>query len=298
MISADGTQLVYGQGDADEVLYHVPETGVYTITVDVRDWNNRTVKVEKYVEPEPVGPQVVTVAKFNAAPDDESIEYQVSGTISEIYQAYNSSYNNIAIYIADETGVMLAYRLSCEGIDDPANTLTVGDLITVKGYRTLYNEKPQMAQGCVIVSHEDVVVEEPEEVVPDGAAVASLVFAEAGYTNSQSVDKKTISLDENVSVVFAQGTANNAPAYYDSGSAIRMYQNGATLTVSALGKKILSIELTFAQGHYYLAADSGELSAENTVRTWTGEAETVKFTSTGTDKNHRAYVSAIKVIYQ
>lgn len=103
---------------------------------------------------------VVTVAQFLAATDN-SVEYQVSGVISGIYQAYSSEYNNISLYISDDTGEMLAYRLSCEGVADPANTITKGDKITVKGLRTLYNETPQMAQGCVIVAHTDVEVETP-----------------------------------------------------------------------------------------------------------------------------------------
>ena len=124
------------------------------------------VKAENPVEEpvEPAGPKVVTVAEFNNATDN-TIEYQVSGTISGIYQAYNASYDNISIYISDETGQMLAYRLSCAGITDPANTLTKGDLITVKGMRTLYNETPQMAQGCVIVEHTDVVIEVPADAL-------------------------------------------------------------------------------------------------------------------------------------
>jgi hypothetical protein len=69
------------------------------------------------------------------------------------------------------------------------------------------------------------------------------------------------------------------------------------MTVTANGKTIKSIEITFAQSHYYIAPDCGEFSAEGDVRVWTGEATEVKFTTTGTDKNHRAYISAIKVTY-
>ena len=187
MISADGTQLVYGVGDADEVIYHVAETAEYTITVDVRDWHNRTVSIVKNEPEVPAGPKVVTVAEFLAAENDETIEYQVSGTISGIYQAYNSSYNNISIYISDETGEMLAFRLSCEGIEDPANTLTKGDLITVKGTRQLYNEKPQMPQGCVIVSHEDVVIETP---AADKPFTSNVEWAVDGSNKSYSQKAK------------------------------------------------------------------------------------------------------------
>ena len=108
-----------------------------------------------------------------------------------------------------------------------------------------------------------------------------------------------IKVDDNITLLFSKGTAATPTAYYDSGSAIRMYQGGAVLDVTAKNSKVItSIELTFADNHYYLKADGGELSAEASVRTWTGEASAVKFTSTGTDKNHRAYISAIKVIYK
>ena len=252
--------------------------------------------VEEPVEPE--GPKVVTVAEFLAGPDDETIEYQVSGEITGIYQSYNSQYGNISIYITDETASMLAFRLSCKGIDDPANTITVGDLITVKGNRTLYNGTAQMAAGAVIVEHTDVIIEGPD--APEGATEASVVFKDLGIANGTSVDNEKIYLDDEqtVYVKFTQGSASNQPAYYTSGEAIRMYQNGAKLEVSAPGKTIVSIEFTFASNHWYLGTSQGEFSAEGATRVWTGEAETVNFVSTGTDKNHRAYVSAMKVYYK
>ena len=132
--------------------------------------------------------------------------------------------------------------------------------------------------------------------VGDGTEVTvSSVMADQGWANAAAV--KEVKLDENVKVTFAQGKASNAPAYYTSGSAVRLYQNGATMTVSANGKTIKSMEITFAQSHYYMAPDCGEFSAEGDVRVWTGEATEVKFTTTGTDKNHRAYISEIKVTY-
>lgn len=148
---------------------------------------------------EPAGPQVVTVDQFLAAADDETIEYQVSGTISGIYQAYNSQYNNISIYISDATGQMLAYRVSCEGITDPANTITVGDEITVKGKRVLYNNAPQMAQGGVIVAHKDVVVEEPE-LPADSDYSSNVEWTVDSNTKSYS-EKATINGVEDVPVL-------------------------------------------------------------------------------------------------
>ena len=124
---------------------------------------------------------------------------------------------------------------------------------------------------------------------------AAAVMADQGWANGTAVSE--VKLDNNVKVVFDQGSAANAPAYYTTGNAVRLYQNGATMTVSANGKTIKSMEITFSQSHYYMAPDCGEFSAEADVRVWTGEATEVKFTTTGTDKNHRAYISAIKVTY-
>lgn len=121
-------------------------------------------------------------------------------------------------------------------------------------------------------------------------------MASQGYVNAALVE--TITLDENVTLTFEKGGASTAPAYYTSGEAVRLYQNGAIMNVSANGRTITSVEITFANNMYYLAADSGEFTEEAAVRTWTGSADAVKFTCTGTDKNHRAYISAIKVTYE
>ncbi len=128
------------------------------------------------------------------------------------------------------------------------------------------------------------------------ATTVEAVMADLGFANAALVE--SITLDENVTITFEKGGAGTAPTYYDSGSAVRLYQNGAIMTVNANGRTISSIEITFANNMYYLAADSGEFSEEAAVRTWTGSASSVKFTSTGTDKNTRAYVSAIKVTYE
>ena len=243
-------------------------------------------------EPTPGEVQKVTVAEFLAAAEDDTI-YELTGEITSVA---NTTFGNF--YLKDETAEVYIYGLcSPEGEQKywAESGVKVGDTITVQTVRTSYNGTPQ-GKNAIYVSHISVEVEEP--VVPEGSTVATITFADAGYANAEVVDGVTIALDENVSVVFSQGGANNAPAYYDSGQAIRMYQNGATLDVTANGKSIQSIELTFANNHYYVAADCGELSEEAAVRTWTGESTAVKFTSTGTDKDHRAYVAALKVTYK
>ena len=237
--------LTYSATDNKWVLvdggYEFPET----LPVLVKAEN----PVEEPVVPE--GPKVVTAAEFNAATDN-SIEYQVSGTISGIYQAYNSSYNNISLYISDETGEMLAYRLSCAGITDPANTLTKGDLITVKGKRTLYNEKPQMAQGCVIVEHTDVVVETP-------AGGATLSFADKAnrtvFTTSQQVWEQN-----GVKLINDKGSSTSDVADY---AAPARFYKSSKLTVEYAG--MTKIEFTCNNGSYATALKSSITTGTVTV---------------------------------
>ncbi len=249
-------------------------------------------------EPEPDAVIKATIDEFLKAEESTTQWYELTGVITSIEKA---DYGNI--YIQDESGSVLIYGLCATKVEKNDKSfsslgLKVNDTVTLHTLRTSYNGTPQgggSTNPAYYISHESAPVVEPD--IPEGSAVAEAVFANMGYANGESVEGKTITLDENVSIVFKKGGASNDPAYYDSGSAIRMYQNGSTLDVTAGGKTITSIEFTFASNHYYIGADSGELSAEAAVRTWTGSATDVKFTSTGTDKNHRAYISAIKVTY-
>jgi hypothetical protein len=72
--------------------------------------------------------------------------------------------------------------------------------------------------------------------------------------------------------------------------------------IASNGKVIKGIELTFASAsgkvQNFIAAADGNLSINGAKGTWTGEATSVRFTATGTDKDHRAYVAAISVIYE
>ena len=150
--------------------------------------------------------------------------------------------------------------------------------------------------ACGSLSHTIAVTQLKQS--SGGGEVVSVekVMSAQGWANAQAV--KELVMDENITVTFAQGSANNPPAYYTTGNAVRLYQNGATMTVTASnGKIITAIDIEFANNHYYMEPDCGEFSAEAATRSWSGEAGSVKFTTTGTDKDHRAYVAKIKVTY-
>ena len=241
---------------------------------------------------EPIDPDTpITIAQFLAQDISEDAFYTVTGTVAVI-EEMNSQYHNATLTITDETGVLYVYRMkSTNGTNLDEMGITVGDELTIKGNRGEYNGAAQMTNG-VYVSHVD-------HEAPADDYNASIVFSEKGYANAQLVDGQTIAIDDVVSCVFSKGGAGTAPAYYNSGAAIRMYQNGATLDITATGgKTIKKIEFSFGSNMYYLGCDTGTLSAEGPVRTWEGSATTVKFTATGTTSATRAYVASIKVQYE
>lgn len=127
-------------------------------------------------------------------------------------------------------------------------------------------------------------------------------LAGATPSNGTSVDGKEAKLDENISVICAKAGAGTAPTYYDP--AIRLYQNGATLTVKASnGAKIKTIIITVtdSKGKGPIAVSGGTASAlTNDQYTITVNSDTseIVITTTGTTSSARVYVSNIEVIYE
>lgn len=140
-------------------------------------------------------------------------------------------------------------------------------------------------------------LDDEEENVGDGTEVIEEATMKSfGWSNAYRIDAP-FKLGDNVTITVSQGGASTAPTYYSEGGALRLYQNGATMKVTANGKTIKSIEITFANGHYYMAPNCGEFSEGATIRKWVGEAQEVIFTTTGTTSTTRAYITAIKVTY-
>ena len=126
-------------------------------------------------------------------------------------------------------------------------------------------------------------------VDPVEPGVVTIDFSKQGLTNGQEVESVT---DNGVTVSFDKGTNNNAPKYYDSGTAVRMYGSNS-MTVTAGGKTIISIELTFGSSDGTNAITTNVPTYEEPA--WTGEAGSVTFTIGGTTGQRR--IKAIKVKY-
>lgn len=124
---------------------------IYALDADANEYTKViTVTQAAYVNPDVV--HKVTVAEFCKLEETETVTYELTGVVSSIYQAYNSTYDNISFYIEDETGTVLIFRMDCND-DASLASLKVGDMVTVQGKPTLYNEVIQMAEGGVCTNH-------------------------------------------------------------------------------------------------------------------------------------------------
>ena len=128
------TRPAVGEEDVTVVLTATIKSGEVTKTKEI------TVTVNALVEsgsdtPEP---GINTIAEALKAAEGTKVTIQ--GTVSKIYQPYDSGYNNVSVYITDETGTILSFRLS--------GNAKLHEIIKVTGTVTDYNGTMQIAQGA------------------------------------------------------------------------------------------------------------------------------------------------------
>ncbi len=121
------------------------------------------------------------------------------------------------------------------------------------------------------------------------AGVETITFSTQGYTNGAAIE--TVN-GTNFTLSFDKGTNSNAPKYYTSGSAIRVY-GGNTMTVTS-AKTITEIVITFGTGDGSNTISTNVGSYNN--GTWTGSTSSVTFTVGGSSGNRR--FAAVTVTYE
>ena len=124
----------------------------------------------------------------------------------------------------------------------------------------------------------------------------SITFSEQGYTNAQSLDGTLITLDDNISIQFDKNTGSTQPAYYNTGTAARLY-GGNTLTITpGNGCIITGMTLTFSAASNVgsLSASTGTYSVSSTTGTWTGStAEALVITNTASSGHARIKILSV-----
>ena len=275
----------------------------------------------------PAGDAITTIAGALAGAEGDKATF--SGTVSEIYQAWNTQYSNMSFYVTDGTDRILVFRAGTQ--------VEIGDAVTVDGTVTMYNEKPQIAQGATVTVTEKHVCstfteadclnaakctvcdkvngealghkDENSDNVCDrcngnlatATVKASKTMAELITANgwTTSTTKQSFNLDEVVSVK-VNGGSNTGKAY--NGDHIRIYATDSpagTLTISvAEGYELVSVKVTTSTGTYaFLCVDGTDVDISNVQTAVSGSSVVLNSVKNGSD-GKQVRVLAIEVEYK
>lgn len=123
----------------------------------------------------------------------------------------------------------------------------------------------------------------------------TITLSEQGYANAQLVSSTQ---GEVVLLTFNQGTSSTAPAYYNTGTGVRVYAGG-NMTVKADGKPISKVIVTFTKTNsptISMSSDGTDTSVSGTSSpvSWEGDATEVYFNVTNSGQ---ARISKVEVTY-
>ena len=169
-------KMTFAANETDEAIVH-------TVTAKAEGVADKVLKITQATA---AAPTVATAAEINAAADDETKLYEVTGYITEVD---NDRYGNI--YIKDATGEVYVYgTLDAEGKSANWSSLNIsaGDIVTVVGPKTSHNNSPQL-KNVSVKAHKPVTTMSIDDF--NKASVADDVY----YRLSGTV--KNIAMDKN-----------------------------------------------------------------------------------------------------
>lgn len=131
--------------------------------------------------------------------------------------------------------------------------------------------------------------------VAANATQVTVTFKDLGFSNGQEVSSVTV--DENITLLFDKGTNNNTCKYYTTGTAMRVY-GGGTMTIQGVsGVTINSVTMTTQSSNAVNTASTvsaGTLTRGTTSSTISDiNAESVVFTQGGTSGHVRIISVAV-----
>ncbi len=224
--------------------------------------------------------KALAVIKEMADNGETETEAYVKGIISKV-ASFNSNYGSITYYISDngeEVDELQIYSGSniggakFSGKED----LNAGDKVVVKGKLKKYVKNGNVTLEMNFPNEIISIEQQGGGGEPGGgdepgggeeAGSITVVTADLGLGNQEK--PSTLTLSDGTKLTFDGGGNNNAPAYYNTGNALRMYPKN-TMVINAGSKKIASIELTCDEYNGTLYNASGDITVNGTKMTIDG----------------------------
>lgn len=160
----------------------------------------------------------VTIAEFLAASESSDVWYQLTGTITSID---NEHYGNITI--EDNTGSVYVYGLTKTKVDKNDNSfssigLSEGDIVTLAGTRTSYNDQPQVGGPAYYISHEEgELPDDPaliEGTAGDGVYEGNIDLSQpSAVSTDDKCEASTFVIDGEEYIGMKLGTSKAAGSY-------------------------------------------------------------------------------------
>ena len=226
------------------------------------------------------------VAKCQEVGETASTEkYYIKGIADADYTV--SSYKNVEVDIVDTEGSAEKFKVfrvkdkDGKGIRE-GYKIAKGSTIIVYGPVVNYKGKtPETATGAYLVSvngqapeldgesggNEQGGNEQGGGSEVSGNAI-TVVTADLGLGNQDK--PTTLTLNDGTTLTFDGGGNTNAPAYYNTGTALRMYPKN-TMTINAGTKTIVAIEIVCDNYNGTIYNASGDITVNNTKMTVSGD---------------------------
>ena len=235
----------------------------------------------------------------------------IAGKVVAIKEQYGTQYGNATFWISDDgtaTDQFYVFRALYLGNEKytGGDLLKKGDDVVICGRLTNYmGNTPETAQGKAwLVSMKHNEGDTPGGDTPGGGEVSgntlTVDFTTMGLGNAQDVT--TVTLTDGTTLTFGAGTNRNAPKYYDSGTAIRMYPSNTLAVTAASGKTISGIALTCSANNAegQVTASPGTVSVSDmtvTVSAVNAATTTITNTHTGTGAASQLRISKLVITY-
>ena len=249
---------------------------------------------------------------------DQTYGYKASAYVSSVNYAASSYLVSPVIDLTDVTEAKLAFNQAVNFLKGNSNLLSVNvredegewQPITVTGWPTtdswtfvpatadlsaydgksiqigfLYTSTTYVGATWEIKDVKVTGLKEStggEEPTPSGNEV-SINWASMGYDNGTAITEVK---KDPVTLTFSKGTGNNAPAYYASGTNLRLYNGNSMKVEIENGYVITSIAFTTSSGYNFnenVIANKGQFAIDGTSTTWTAPEKcgSVLFTQGG-----------------
>ena len=232
-----------------------------------------------------------------ATVDEVNAATETLKTAEEAFTALNTAYKDLAAEVANAGALKDQYVAEerTKGLSDLEAAIEAANTVLANEAAT-----PDELNAATEALTEAEEAFRKANMTPDelNTITAMWVASEQGYGNAEVVEAFTI-VENALTATVDKATSNTAPAYYNLGTALRLYAgNVLTITAGDNVKKITKIVFTTQTGNnngQNLTADSGELNVSGTTTTWEGDATSVSFTQGGTSGHAR--IRAIDVTY-